>query len=84
MVHPDGTREVNVLAVMRRGEDPWTSFQSPDDVLAFPAEDRYNASWLLDSHLQRPPSPLENWDWDGYVADIRAHNAKLLCKALLR
>jgi hypothetical protein len=84
VMHPDGTREVDVLAAMRRGEDPWTGVEAPSDMLSFPLEDRYNASWLLDSHLVRLQSPMKAWDWNSYVGDIRAHNARLLCTALLR
>jgi hypothetical protein len=83
-MHPDGTREVDVLAAMRRGEDPWTGVKAPDNMPAFSIEDRYNASWLLDSHLDRLQSPMKAWDWNSYVGDIRAHNARLLCTALLR
>jgi hypothetical protein len=83
-MHPDGTSEVDVLAVMRRGEDPWTSVEAPYDIPASPSEDQYNVSRLLDSHLERHQSRMKAWDWDSYVADIRAHNAKLLCTAILR
>ena len=46
---------------------------------------RYTHSRLLDRHLEsRMDSSHGEDDWDGYVADVAAYNAKMLCRALLR
>jgi hypothetical protein len=85
VLHPDGTHEVEVLAAMRRGKDPWTGVALPKNEPAPPPRRRYTHSQLLDMDLpERKGSPHKEDDWDGYVADVGAYNAKLLCKALLR
>jgi hypothetical protein len=86
ILHPDGTNDVETLAAMRRGEDPWTATYSPDDEREpLPDRRRYMRSRLLDSQLaDRPFSKDKEWDWDGYVDDVKAYNAKLMCRSLLR
>lgn len=84
ILHPDGTNEVDILAAMRRGEDPWTAIQQPENESGSD-RDWYMRSDLLDSQLEnRPSSKPKEWDWDGYVDDVRAYNSKLMCKTLLR
>jgi hypothetical protein len=84
ILHPDGTNEVEILAAMRRGEDPWTAIQQPENESGSD-RDWYMRSELLDSQLEnRPSSKHKEWDWDGYVDDVRAYNSKLMCKTLLR
>jgi hypothetical protein len=83
ILQPEGTSEVEVLAAMRRGEDPWTAIQQRDYEL-HSDRDGYIRSLLLDSQLDNRPSlKHREWDWDGYVNDVRAYNAKLMCKTLL-
>lgn len=82
ILHPDGTDEVEVLAAMRRGEDPWTVGNTDEDETSIPI-DRNIASPLLDGYLQNRTKHHQR-DWEGYIGDIRAYNAKLLCKSLLR
>jgi hypothetical protein len=85
VLHPDGTGDVDVVAAMRRGEDPWTGVALPESEPASPPRSRYTHSPLLDRHLpQRRDSPHREADWEGYVADVGAYNANLLCKAILR
>lgn len=86
ILHPDGTTEVDILAAMRRGEDSWTATYVPDDDSEpLPARRRYMHSRLLDHELQdRPFSNHKEWNWDGYVSDVKAYNAKLICRSLLR
>lgn len=85
VLHPDGTDEVEVLAAMRRGEDPWTGVKVRESVSASQPRGQYTHSPLFDRHLrERADARHKEGDWDGYVADVAAYNANLLCKALLR
>lgn len=83
ILHPDGTDEVEVLAAMRRGEDPWTVTDKEENETRAPVDSRNMRSPLLDGYLHDRPKH-HPWDWEGYIGDIRAYNAKLLCKSLLR
>lgn len=85
VLHPQGTHEVDVLAAMRRGGDPWTGVILPGGQEASTPRSRYTHSTLLDEFLNRRlDARHREGDWDSYVADVGAYNAKLLCKALLR
>lgn len=83
ILHPDGTDEVETLAAMRRGEDPWTVGSSQENEGRTAIESQTVRSPLLDGYLRDRPKHKE-WDWEGYISDVRAYNAKLLCKSLLR
>jgi hypothetical protein len=83
IVHPDGTSEVDILAAMRRGEGYWTPGDRQENGTSGRAYGPDMRSPLLDGYLRgRPKHPVQDWEW--YVSDVRAYNAKLLCKALLR
>ncbi|GHJ88885.1 hypothetical protein NliqN6_5287, partial [Naganishia liquefaciens] len=71
VLHPEGTHEVEVLAAMRRGQDPWTSVNAPESNPVLSPMSRYSHSGLLDEHLRRrPDSHHGREDWDSYVADV--------------
>jgi hypothetical protein len=82
VLHPDGTSEVEILAAMRRGERDWAEGNPHDAAASGRGNGQDMRSPLLDGYLQdRPKHAVQ--DWDGYVSDVRAYNAKLLCGALL-
>ncbi|KAJ9097415.1 hypothetical protein QFC19_006785 [Naganishia cerealis] len=83
VLHPDGTSEVEVVAAMRRGEDPWTA---ADDRYTGPPPEGILRSSLLDTYGRKAGSGSVDRlnDWNRYTDDVRAYNAKMLCKALLR
>lgn len=85
VLHPDGTSEVQVVAAMRRGEDPWTSVADEAAVGRRPADEVLHSS-LLDAHgrIAASVAGAQGNDWNTYTDSVRTYNARMLCKALLR
>lgn len=88
ILHPDGTNEVQVVAAMRRGEDPWTAAVVEDNSASLQPEDRLLHSSLLNGNDARVTATGfaigGTDDWDAYTTKVRTYNARMLCKALLR
>ncbi|KAJ9103198.1 hypothetical protein QFC21_002621 [Naganishia friedmannii] len=87
ILHPDGTNEVQVVAAMRRGEDPWAASVVDDSTASLKPGDELLHSALLNAHRRPDVSRSSGGGlngWNAYTDSIRTYNARMLCKALLR